>query len=216
MKTKLVLFDMDGVLIDSEPHWNKAMMTGFKSFGVSLSSQQVKETMGSRLNEAVDYWVSRFPALRPSQAALESAILEDVSRRIDQEANLFDGVEKVLEGIHQLGIPAVIASSSPHSLIEIVRKKFSRSDFFAAVFSAQDDTYGKPHPAIYIRSAEFMGVSPEACWVIEDSVHGMVSAKAAKMKVIVIPDSETHQDKRWGLADIHLGSMKEFSMDILI
>ena len=88
-------------------------------------------------------------------------------------------------------------------------KKLACNSDFAGIFSAQDDDLGKPNPSVYIRCAETLGVAVDNCIVIEDSVNGMIAAKAAKMKVIVVPDPKMYDMPEWAVADIKLRSLFE-------
>ncbi len=110
---KAVIFDMDGLIIDSEPLWRKAEMEVFKSVNINLSEADCKETMGYRLNEVVDLWYNRFPWLGPSKQEIEESILQRVSDLILSEGRILPGVYSTIQSCIDLGLLIAIASSSP-------------------------------------------------------------------------------------------------------
>ena len=215
MKKELVIFDMDGVLIDSEPYWNLAIRKGFRSVGLEMSDEMCEETMGARLNEVVDYRVHKHDIDPAKSQSIEDEILDEIIRYVIEEAAVLPGVKELISKLREKDIPFAIASSSPHRLIEAVMQKLGEADAFKAVFSAQDDLYGKPNPAVYIRCAETLGFKAEQCLVIEDSVNGMVAAKAAKMDCVVVPEEKMRSDKRYNLADHQIDSLLDFEMSFL-
>jgi sugar-phosphatase len=215
MKTELIIFDMDGVLIDSEPYWNDALKVGFRAAGLEMTDEMCEATMGARLNEVVDYRFKKHQIIGISAEEVESLILEEIIQLVKTKAGILPGVLSAIEKIKMSGIPMAIASSSPMRLINEVMEKLKIEHQLSGIFSAQDDQWGKPHPSVYLRTAKTLNAAPENCWVIEDSVNGMISAKAAKMNVIAVPDPKMFDDKRWGLADILLHSLDEFEGDLL-
>ena len=215
MKTKLIIFDMDGVLIDSEPYWNDALKVGFRAAGLEMTDEMCEATMGGRLNEVVDYRFNKHSITGITPEKVEALILDEIIHLVRTKAGILPGVFSSIEKIKKCGIPMAIASSSPMKLINVVMEKLQIEQHLSGIFSAQDDVWGKPHPSVYLRTAETLNVIPESCWVIEDSVNGMVSAKAAKMNVIAVPDPKMFHDKRWGLADVLLRSLDEFELDLL-
>lgn len=215
MDKRLVIFDMDGVLVDSEPFWNLAIRKGFRSVGLEMSDAMCEETMGARLNEVVDYRVKKHHIDPSLSIQIEKEIEDEINRLVEFEAGILEGVLESINWLKKKGYTIAIASSSPHRLINTVLNKLDSSDVFEAVFSAQDDEFGKPHPSVYIRCAKTLNYDPENCIVIEDSINGMVAAKAAKMKVIVVPDPKMKNETAWGLADLQLNSLLELSEDML-
>lgn len=209
MKSKLVIFDMDGVLIDSEPWWNVAIRNGFRKVGLEMSDEMCEETMGARLNEVVEYRVKKHSIDLRLSGDIENWIEDEIIHFVKTEAPILKGVKESIALLKKEGFSLAIASSSPHRLINAVIEKLDVADDFSAIFSAQDDPLGKPHPSVYIRCAGTLGFSSENCIVIEDSVNGMVAAKAAKMKVIVVPDPKMYTNPAWGLAEFKLKSLLE-------
>jgi sugar-phosphatase len=96
-------------------------------------------------------------------------------------------------------------------LIKATVKKLGIEDYFKLLVSAEHETYGKPHPAVFLRTAETLKVRPDECLVLEDSFYGLLAAKAAKMKCAVVPDALGFNDARFVIADWKLKSLKEVS-----
>jgi sugar-phosphatase len=172
-----------------------------------------EETMGARLNEVIDYRIEKH-GIDPKHAGiLEEKIIDEMIYFVTNKAAILPGVKESIALLKEHGYRLAIASSSPHKLIEAVLEKLGCIEFFDAVFSAQDDELGKPHPGVYIRCAQSLNTNPEKCIVIEDSVNGMVAAKAAKMSVIVVPDPKMADDPAWGLANYKLESLLDLQIE---
>lgn len=206
-----VIFDMDGLLIDSEPIWKEAEVLVFTKVGVPLTLDMTVQTMGLRSDEAVEYWFRKYPWVSPSQQEVCKELDATVMRLIEEKVQAMDGVNEAIEVCASAGLPIAIASSSSMVLIEAAVRKLGIKDKITLLRSAYDEPYGKPHPAVYIRAAEDLGVHPNHCLAFEDSVNGVLSAKAAKMKCIAIPEPGDREDKRFGIADLVLDSLRDFT-----
>ena len=212
MKTDLVIFDMDGVLIDSEPWWNVALRNGFRIVDLEMSDEMCEETMGARLNEVIEYRIKKHQ-IDPSFASiLEEKIIDEMIYFVQNKAEILPGVKESISKLKEAVFLLAIASSSPYRLINAVIEKLGFTNEFDAVLSAQDDNLGKPNPAVYIRCAKTLEVDVSRCVVIEDSVNGMVAGKAAKMRVLVVPDPKMYGDIAWGLADFKLQSLLDLNI----
>ena len=206
---------MDGLLIDSEPFWRKAEIKAFGEVGIELTEADCRETMGYRLNEVVELWFSRKPWTGISLIAMEARILLLVSQYILEEGKPMLGVERLINDcrVHKLKI--AIASSSPMLLIKSVVKLLKMEGKFDVLHSAQNEPYGKPHPAVFISTALMLDVDPHECLVLEDSFHGVVAALAAKMPVVAVPDPEMINDKRFNAAMLTIKSLEEFDRNLI-
>lgn len=198
-----VIFDMDGVLVDSEPLWRKAEVRVFGEAGLRLTEDDCKSTMGLRLDEVVR---TRLPKLAaPARAAIEVAIMDGVIDLVRRSGEPKPGAIHAVTTVVARGLPVGLASSSPLRLIEATLERIGLAGAFRVVHSAEHEPYGKPHPAVYITAAERLGVRPEACLAIEDSLRGLVSAKAASMRCLLVPEEP---DPRHVLADMVLPSLE--------
>ena len=205
-----VIFDMDGLLINSEPLWGEAMEEVFAALGVAITPELAQRTTGLRTNEVVDYWQRYFGWEESRNGQVIDDILDSVVAKILASATLQPGAEAVLEAFKRRDIPMGLASSSPVRVIEPALKHFRLTSYFAAVHSAEHEVYGKPHPAVYISCAEKLGTPSFHCLAFEDSINGMVAAKAARMKAVVVPEAHNRTNPRYALADLQLASLEEF------
>lgn len=210
-----IIFDMDGLLIDSEPLWQEAEINVLSTVGVPLTVQMTAQTMGFKTDEVINYWYRKYPWDAPSQQEISAELDKTVIELIKNKGKAKEGVNEAIAVCESLNLPMAIASSSPNLLIKTVIEKLGIKDKIQAYYSAHDEEYGKPHPAVYIRTAKQLGVHPEHCLAFEDSANGVLSAKAAKMKCIAIPEERMREDKRFGIADIKLRSLLDFSPHML-
>lgn len=210
-----VIFDMDGLLIDSEPLWRKALVEILSKLGVPLTLERCKETMGMRVDEVIEYWFSRYPWDGATKEKVVANVIDEVIRLIKSEGQIMEGVHEVIALLDSQTIPMAIASSSPMDIIDAVLERIDIKDKIKIVHSAEHEPYGKPHPGVYITTAEKLGVSPAHCLAFEDSPNGVLSAKAAKMKCVAVPEHTTLDDKRFGIADLKISSLKDFTLENL-
>ncbi len=209
--SKAVIFDMDGLLIDSEPIWRDTEKEIFSRVGISLTDEMCFRTVGLRIDEVTDYWYSIYPWTHVPKTEITEAVIEGVIREIRDKGKALPGVYKVLDFFQRRKIPMGIASASPSRIINTVVDRLDIRSYFSVIHSAETEQYGKPHPAVYLSAARMLGVNPRECIVFEDSFNGIIAAKAARMKVIAVPEL-LHQGKaKFHAADYQLGSLDEFS-----
>jgi len=206
-----VIFDMDGVLLDSEPLWHESEIETFSSVGLMLTLEQCRETMGTPVDELVALRFSQHPWKTKTQEQVTKEIFDGVIRSIRAYGALMDGVSDVIKFFQSRHLPLALASSSPVSMIEIVLEKIRLQNIFSVIHSAEHEEYGKPHPAVFLSTAKELGVNPRACLVIEDSFNGLIAAKAARMKTLVVPMAAQQHESRFEIADVKLRSLTEFS-----
>ena len=206
---KAAIFDLDGLLIDSEPLWQQAEIEVFGQLGLELTQEQAEETLGIRSDEVV--------RIRHAQAGWDLAVdpLEEVEAHIvgavrDLVAEVGaakEGVEHAIDFCTAKGLALAVASSSRMVIIEAALDRLGIRDRFPVVYSAESEPVGKPDPGVYLTTARKLGVKPETCVALEDSPAGLEAAKAAGMKCIVVPDRSVVGDSRLGKADLTLGSL---------
>jgi HAD superfamily hydrolase (TIGR01509 family) len=210
-----VIFDMDGVLIDSEPLWQQVERDIFAGYGVKIDADMIKQTLGLQADEVIQHWYQ----YKPWPNLNEEKIIAEFYKRIVVLVNganiLMEGAAEAVEMARSHGLKTGIASSSPQLMLDSFMEKYQMHDLFEAALTSEDDGPGKPHPAVYLSAAQALGVDPKNCLAVEDSVNGMVAAKAAKMKTIVVPDKVHFEDKRYQLADARLRSLKEFTYELI-
>jgi sugar-phosphatase len=208
-RIEAVVFDMDGVLVDSEPIWRAVERRVFARVGIEVTDEDLMATMGVRVADVVAGWHDRRPWDRPSRQEVAEAIVEGVARAIERNGALNEEALRAVDYVAVLGLRLGLASSSPMPLIRAVLSLGGLSERFGAVLSAEDEEHGKPDPAVYRSAARALGVAPERCLAVEDSINGVRSAKAAGMVCVAVPATSAPDDG-FEEADLLLGSMAEF------
>ena len=203
-----LVFDMDGVLIDSEPFWQEVEIAVLGALGVPITRADCLQTAGLRIDEVVEHWHGRHPWSSPDKVGVVEDIVAGVGARIRERGAAKPGVRQVLEFARGRGLRTALASSSRYVLIGAVLKALGLRDAFEVVHSAEEEEFGKPHPAVYLTAARKLGVPTEACMAVEDSINGILSAKAAGMRCIAVPEPELRGDPRLAQADLVLDSLE--------
>jgi sugar-phosphatase len=202
------VFDMDGLLIDSEILWHKAELEILGGLGAPIGRDDARTTKGMFVAQVVDYWHELAPWESPSKSAVTAAIVERVGQLVESEGRLMPGALRAIDLASSLG-PIAVASSTPRGLIERSLSHFSILERFAAIATAADEEFGKPHPGVFITAARRLGVAPGACVAFEDSAAGVLAAKAATMTCVAVPAIEDRGLAAFAVADEVLGSLVE-------
>ncbi len=210
MQLNTVIFDIDGLLIDSEPLWNEAATEVFKLYDISLTEQQYLSTTGLRTKEFVIQWFDYFNISQNRAAEAERRIIISVLKKIEEKATIMKGVTHIFNFFLSKGFKIGLATSSPQELIDLVIKMIGLESIVHATASAQKLPYGKPHPQVYLECAAKLNSNPSSCVCFEDSFNGLIAAKAARMKCVVIPHHALLKEERWGAADLKLSSLQNF------
>lgn len=214
VKLEAIIFDMDGVLIDSEPLWKIAEVEAFAKVGLNLTYTDCEETVGLRIDQVVELWYEKVKWTNKSVKEVEDDIVDILIREIKAQGKALVGVEDALKKVKATGLKIGLATSSYQRIIDAVVEKLGIGHYFDIMHSAEYEVYGKPHPAVFLTCAEKLGVDPTKCLVIEDSFNGVVAAKAARMKVIAIPEKSHRNDPRLVIADEIFGSLEEVDLDL--
>jgi mannitol-1-/sugar-/sorbitol-6-/2-deoxyglucose-6-phosphatase len=196
-----VIYDMDGVLTDSEPLWKIAMEDVFRSVGCSLTKEDFQRTVGLRIDEVIAYWYQVSPWPDASPKDVEHSIVQRMIELLTERATPLPGVVKSLEFFASKGLKIGLATSSYQVLIDCILDTLQIRHFFQTVHSAEYELFGKPHPAVYLTAAKNLDLDPKRCLVIEDSLNGIISGKAARMTVFCVPEKTHHPEPKLILAD---------------
>lgn len=210
MEFNTVIFDMDGLLIDSEPLWNNAATKVFEEYGIKLNNEQYNTTTGLRTKEFVQWWFRQFNIGDEELARAEKNIIKLVIESVKKNPVLMPGVQYIFDFFYQKNFKIGLATSSPQELIDIVVDITGVKTYLQATTSAENYAYGKPHPQVYLDCANQLKSHPHECICFEDSFNGMIAAKAARMTCVVVPHHSQLKDNRWGAADLKLSSLQNF------
>ncbi|MFS4428696.1 hexitol phosphatase HxpB [Chryseobacterium sp. S90] len=202
MALKAVIFDMDGVLIDSEKFWTQAELDVFSSYGVQVTEELAAQTKYMTTQEVTEFWYERFPWENRDASDLENKVVSKVIDLIQTQDCTMSGVQEFIRHLKNKEYKIGLATNAPLSVAHVVLEKLQVRDLFDTVHSSEFETHGKPHPAVYLTSAKNLGVSPEYCIAIEDSHSGLKAAKAAGMQTIVFTNDDESIDS--DLADFKI------------
>lgn len=202
-----VIFDMDGVLIDSEPLWKIAMETVFNQFNSQLTHQDFQKTVGLRIDQVIEFWNKQQNWGLSDIKGVENQIIDKLIELIVANPKPLAGVIEMLSFLQSREVKIGLATSSSNRLIETVLSTLEINPYFQFTYSAEHETHGKPHPAVYLKVAEALEVSPTRCLVIEDSLNGVISGLAAQMKVCCIPEKTHFPNPKLAIADFHFSDL---------
>ncbi|MEA9396990.1 hexitol phosphatase HxpB [Lelliottia amnigena] len=206
------IFDMDGLLIDSEPLWDRAELDVMASIGVDISRRaELPDTLGLRIDMVVELWFAHQPWSGPSREEVTARVIDRAISLVEEKRPLLPGARDAIALCKSQGLKVGLASASPLHMLEKVLEMFDLRDSFDALASAEKLPYSKPHPQVYMDCAAKLGVDPLACVALEDSVNGMIASKAARMRSIVVPAEEGQHDPRFALANVKLTSLVDLN-----
>ncbi len=209
-----IIFDMDGLLIDSEPYWDKARSIMAAEAGGDWNTDDHRAVMGVSTGEWVDYMINRLN-LTMSQKDVEIHIIDQMVRLYRQQIPYLPGAVETVSLAAEY-YPVGLASGSPRSLIDTVTKDDALSGKFQIILSGDQVKQGKPSPDIYFETARKMAVEPKVCVCLEDSGNGILAGKNAGMKVIAVPDPRFPPgDEKLKMADLVLDSLQDFSLETI-
>src|ERR1051325_6023615 len=204
-----VTFDLDGVLADSEPWWNQIDTKLLAEHGVSYRGEYHRDVLGVSYRIAVEFYKNAFHLC----ASIEELMRRRGDIATDFFANrvgLFPSARMTLEQLREMKIPLAIAASSVRAPAQPFLDRTGIRSLFCVVVTGDEVERGKPHPDIYLRALKKLGISPEACLVIEDALTGVAAAKAANTRVAAIPDTRFMDPQEYEKeADYVLGSLSE-------
>ena len=185
---ELFIFDMDGVLLESEPFWRTAQIETLATFGATISVDDcIRNTMGKRLDDIAKFWIDMF-SLDISVAHLAQSIIDRVVLNIGLNGKANEGLYSLIEFLRSKNCRIALATSSSAPIISAVIKKLELNNVFELMVSADEVPNGKPAPDVYLEVCSRIGVSPTKALALEDSLTGVRSAVAAGITTIAIPE----------------------------
>lgn len=213
MGYKAVLFDMDGVIVDSEPLHVAAFQATLKNYGHSLSGEQYKQHFAGRTDEAgfkqyFDYIAEtvELPVIMDEKAKAYLALAAD-------QLTPYPGVLEFIRDLAAHEVRLALVTGSLRAEADVVLKTFDLTDVFATVIAAEDVTDGKPSPEGYLRGARDLSVEPADCIIIEDAPSGVQAAKAAGIRCVAV--TNTHTKEELAVATLTVEQLKPGCLDSL-
>jgi len=213
MTQKAVIFDMDGVLVDSEKLWKQAEKEVFSSLGVNVTDEDSEVTKSMTTTEVSEFWFNKFPWQSKSLETVEQMVVLRVMELITTEDCKINGVKEFIEKLKNNNYKIGLATNSPYKIIPTVLEKLEVIGLFDVISSAEFEENGKPDPAIYISTAAKLNVATKNCLVIEDSHSGMLAAKKAGMKVIAFTNG--NPEANFDIADFTINQFDDLAGDKL-
>lgn len=209
--TRAVIFDLDGLLVDSEPIWWQVERRVFAEFGVDLTDDDCRSTTGLRCDEVVAHW-RRERGWTPDvpSAVVVDRIIDGMVETLGDDPPPMDGAHAAVEMARACAPRVAVASSSPLRLIEAVVAGLGLEDSFDLLVSAERERFGKPHPAVYRRALARLEADPLRSVAIEDSPNGVRSAVAADLRCIAVPEPH-HRREVESLTTIVLDSLGDLT-----
>jgi beta-phosphoglucomutase len=193
LNTPAFIFDMDGVMVDSNPFHKLALKQFCNKHGHDLTEQELREKIYGRRNQ--DWLINIFGHLEQQNMKQFAEEKEALFRKLyDKDIRAVDGLTGFLKMVSELRIPTAIATSAPRANVDFTLAKTGLSPYFQNILDDSFVTQGKPHPEIYLKTAEAMKYNPKNCVVFEDSLSGVEAAKKAGCKVVGITTTHTREE----------------------
>jgi HAD superfamily hydrolase (TIGR01509 family) len=208
--TEAAVFDLDGLLLDSEQLWDEVREELARDRGGRWHERAQREMMGMSSPEWSHYMHDEIGLAEPPEE-INTEVVRRMQERYRAHLPLLDGASSAVERL-AASWPLGLASSSNRELIDLALELSGLARFFRATVSSEEVKRGKPAPDVYLEAARRVGARPERIVAIEDSNNGIRSAKAAGMRVVAIPNAHFPPDaEALALADVVLGSLDELT-----
>jgi HAD superfamily hydrolase (TIGR01509 family) len=183
-----VIFDLDGVLADSEPWWNEIDAKLLAEHGISYHGEYHRNVLGVSYQIAVEFYKNAFGLAAPAEELMRRRG-EIATEFFANRVGLFPSAKAILEELCRMNLRLAVATSSVSASARPFLERHEITSLFEVIVTGDEIERGKPQPDIYLHAAEKLGVAADACLVIEDALSGVAAAKAAKMRVAAIPDT---------------------------
>ena len=204
-----IIFDLDGVLADSEPWWNQIDARLLAEYGATYCGEYHQNVVGVNYRLAVEFYKKAFGISAPTEEMMRRRG-EIATEFFANRVGLFPHVEELLQELRQMRLRLAVATSSVGASARPFLDRHQLTGFFGVIVTGEEVERGKPAPDIYLRAADKLGIPVNACLVVEDALPGVTAAKAAKMRVAAIPDRRFLNPREYEKkADYVLSSLKE-------
>jgi HAD superfamily hydrolase (TIGR01509 family) len=210
-----VVFDMDGVIVDSEQVWDDVRENYTHDAGGRYTASATRDMMGMSSLEWSRY-MAEVLGVPGTPEEINAAVVALMLERYGESPPLISGAVDAVRRI-AAGWPLAIASSSNPELIEVVLRSAGLEDAFPVIVSSQEVARGKPAPDVYLEAARRLDVAPARCAAVEDSHNGIRAAKAAGMRVLAVPNPHfPPDDEALRQADVVLGAVSELTLELVL
>ncbi|MBA3533861.1 MAG: HAD-IA family hydrolase [Ardenticatenales bacterium] len=210
-----IIFDMDGLLIDSEILWEKVERALLASHGREYDSEIARKHIGMRMDECTALMLREYH-IDSDRAEFEAQLVDNVLAEFKRSLTLMAGAEQVMALANSLGVPVAIASSSPMRVVQYVVDHFGWRARLQAICSGEEVARGKPAPDVYLLAAERIGVAPAHCVALEDSLNGARAARAAGMHCIAVPNHAYKPSDFENIAHHIVSSLEDVTQEDLL
>ena len=209
-----VIFDMDGLLVDTEACWARAEREVFESLGVTLNEADCRLTAAMTTSAVVEFWFARSPWESMSKGAAEEAVIERVAHLMGDACQLMPGALSALNMVRAFQLPVAVATNSPRRLAERALTGSGIRHYPEQLVTVDDVPAGKPAPDLYLLAAERLGVAAQHCIALEDSPRGAEAALRAGMRVVAVQADIRREARAFRGASLLLESLEDLSPEL--
>ncbi|MDP3998890.1 MAG: HAD family phosphatase [bacterium] len=211
---KAVIFDMDGLLIDTEPIWTLVDQRFLARYGKDYRPIDKSRFMGSGVREFIKFIKKKF-AIDENEEKLLSERMEIFQSLVNEDLKLMSGAENLLQELSKNGYLVAMATGNTRQMMDLMTENLKIRKYFNVTVSSDEVPHGKPAPDIFLEAARRFDISPKECLVLEDAINGVVAAKAAGMRAIAVCDQRYNKPESFTEADMVVGSLKEITSELI-
>lgn len=212
---KGIIFDFDGLILDTETHHYRVLQEIFAEYGSELPIERWQQEIGTQTGFSPFHYLEELIEEEIEHKHLQQQLEEKFHVKLVEE-KARDGVEDYLKAAKELGLKVALASSSDYAWVSKHLKNLGLFDYFDCIRTSDDVEIVKPDPALYVKAVECLGLEPEECVAFEDSANGSLAAKRAGMGCVIVPNEVTHtmdfcevEHRLESMADMPLGELIE-------
>ncbi|MFH1587515.1 MAG: HAD family phosphatase [Candidatus Diapherotrites archaeon] len=214
MAIKAVIFDFDGVIADTDSMWHGSIAEFMGKRNIELTEEDYENIVGKTFSNKFQILKEKY-GLDGDYDEFHNNTHIAATKKIAGELPLNPGVKELINSLEEMGIILAIASANSKKNIHLITDKFNLTDKFSVMVDIHDVTEHKPSPAVYLKTAEKLGIAPNECVAVEDTQLGVESAKNAEMKAIAVP-GKFSKGQDFSRADLMVESLEEIDVEKII